>query len=367
MQSIPGNDSELMTDQDYQNIILKKVARTFALTIPQMPIALREAVSNAYLLCRITDTIEDETNLTPEQKLHFSQIFSEVIRGRASAGAFAEALHPLLSESMSIAERDLVKNTARIVRLTHGFPASQQTVIQRCVAIMASGMAYFQLNKSCTGLHDLMQMNRYCYYVAGAVGEMLTELCSQYSTEINERRQKMMVLAVSFGQGLQMTNILKDIWEDKKRGACWLPQDIFKDCGYDLSRMSHPEENQASFICGLEKLIAIAHAHLRNALEYVLLIPKREIGLRRFCLWAIGMALLTLRRIHKTPGFRSGQEVKISRRSVALTMAVSNLSIRSDRFIKFLFKQLARSLPAPVYHYYDDRIQDWRSVASEVS
>ncbi|NET50636.1 MAG: squalene/phytoene synthase family protein, partial [Merismopedia sp. SIO2A8] len=38
-------------------------------------------------------------------------------------------------------------------------------------------------------------MNRYCYYVAGVVGEMLTELFCDYSDKIAPRRAPMMELA----------------------------------------------------------------------------------------------------------------------------------------------------------------------------
>ena len=41
---------------------------------------------------------------------------------------------------------------------------------------------------------------------------------------------------------------------------------------------------------GLYRLIGISLAHLRNALSYTLLIPRQEIGIRKFCLWAIGLA-----------------------------------------------------------------------------
>lgn len=356
-----------MTDKEYQGYILQKVARTFALTIPQMPVELRETVANAYLLCRITDTIEDATGLTSEQKLYFSQIFAEVIKGCVAADAFAEALYPLLSKTASVDEQDLVKNTARIIRLTQSFPSQQQMAIQRCVTIMASGMAYFQIHKSSSSLEDLQQLNRYCYYVAGVVGEMLTELCCLYSARISAHRKEMMRLAVSFGQGLQMINILKDIWEDKQRGVCWLPGDIFKECGYDLHCMGKPDHNQAAFTLGLEKLIANAHGHLLNALAYVKLIPKQETGLRKFCLWAIGMAILTLRRIWKNPGFRSGSEVKISRRHVAAVVSVSGLAVRSDNVLRILFRWLANPLPTPIYdHSSDENIRNWQSIVSRL-
>ena len=48
-----------VSDEVYQDQILPHVSRTFALTIPQLPPGLRTAVTSAYLLCRIADTIED--------------------------------------------------------------------------------------------------------------------------------------------------------------------------------------------------------------------------------------------------------------------------------------------------------------------
>jgi hypothetical protein len=48
----------------YQDHILALVSRTFALTTPQLPAGLRSVVGNAYLLCRVADTIEDEAGWT---------------------------------------------------------------------------------------------------------------------------------------------------------------------------------------------------------------------------------------------------------------------------------------------------------------
>ena len=56
---------------------------------------------------------------------------------------------------------------------------------------------------------------------------MLTDLFCAYSPEIDARRSRLAPLSTSFGQGLQMTNILKDTWEDRRRGVCWLPRDVF--------------------------------------------------------------------------------------------------------------------------------------------
>ena len=85
---------------------------------------------------------------------------------------------------------------------------------------------------------------------------MLTDLFCDYSEEINTNKNELMKLAVSFGQGLQMTNILKDIWDDRARGACWLPRDIFEQEGFNLSELNEHNKNE-KFQRGLERLIAL--------------------------------------------------------------------------------------------------------------
>ena len=67
--------------------------------------------------------------------------------------------------------------------------------------------------------------------------------------------------------------------------------------------------------------------------------------MRKFCLWAIGMALLTLRKIHRNPGFSSGREVKISRRSVMTTVALTKTFVSNDRWLRRLFNIAAAGLP----------------------
>ena len=340
------SSSDGTTDGDlaYQAEILQDVSRTFALTIPQLPAALRDVVGNAYLLCRITDTIEDEPALSPSQKQAFAERFIDVVAGRAAVDPFARELGADLSASTTASEHDLIANTARVIRITHGFRAAQRDVLERCVRIMARGMAEFQQHATAAGLNDLPHLDRYCYHVAGVVGEMLTELFCNYSAEINERRDELLPLSVSFGQGLQMTNILKDVWDDRRRGACWLPRDIFLDAGFDLRSLA-AGHHDPRFADGLFTLAGIARGHLADALRYIQLIPAHETGIRRHCLWALGMAVLTLRRIHATPAFQAGREVKISRRSVRAVTVVTSTLVRSNLALHLLFKTLTCGLP----------------------
>jgi farnesyl-diphosphate farnesyltransferase len=331
-------------DLAWQDRILQGVSRTFALTIPQLPAPLSTTVGNAYLLCRIADTIEDDKHLPLAVKRAFADRFIGVVAGAEPAASFAAELHVLLSPTATDDERELIANTPAAIRITHSFALRQRAALERCIRIMADGMARYQEADVHCGLKDLPDMNDYCYYVAGVVGEMLTELFCAHSPQIDAKRAELAALAVSFGQGLQMTNILKDIWDDRQRGMCWLPRAVFARHGADLADAEHGLRGPG-FESALGELIGVARSHLANALRYTLLIPAHETGIRRFCLWALGMAVLTLRRINAQRAFTSGQDVKISRRSVRATILVSNLLTRHDALLRLTFRLAAAGLP----------------------
>jgi farnesyl-diphosphate farnesyltransferase len=357
-------DGARRADLEYQAAILPGVSRTFALTIPALPARLGCVVTNAYLLCRLADTIEDDIGLTNADKSVFHGRFVNVVEGNESAEAFAAALEPLLSTRVLDDERDLVRNTAKVVRVTHGFSQEEQAALIRCVRIMCSGMPEFQRRKSLKGLRDLEEMGSYCYFVAGVVGEMLTQLFCLHSAEINQHRDHLMQLAVSFGQGLQMTNILKDIWDDREAKACWLPRSVFGDDKFRLEALDEEHRSEA-FVAGLNKLVGVAHAHLRDAMEYTCLIPKREAGIRKFCFWAIGLAVMTLRKIHRNPAFTSGAEVKVSRRTVKATVVTTNLTLKSNRALRLIFARAADGLPLASPNSWRERAS--YGAATEVS
>ena len=339
------NSSKALDDAiHFQKHSLQGVSRTFALTIPQLPDELEIVIGNAYLLCRIADTIEDDRDMSFDLKQQYSEKFIAVVKGEMDAEKFARELHPQLSVAATDAEKELIANTAIVIQLTHSFNQRQRMALERCIRIMADGMVRYQDAESLDGVQDQAAMDEYCYFVAGVVGEMLTELFCDYSDEINQHYETLFKLSVSFGQALQMTNILKDIWDDFERGACWLPAEVFARHGFSL-RDLNPGSNDPAFEAGLGELIAVARQHLENALEYTLLIPAHETGIRKFCLWALGMAVLTLQNINQHRDFAHSNEVKISRNSVKKTIAATNLLVKRDQLLKLLFCYTAKGLP----------------------
>ena len=338
----PGNGTD--GDLAYQARILQAVSRTYALTIPALPDRLRPVVGNAYLLCRVTDTIEDEPGFSPAQKQVFWERLIEVVAGRGDAGSFGRDLAAALTPATPEPERELAAGARRILRVTARLRAPQRAAIERCIRVMSRGMAEFQRDPGSVGVKDLGQLDRYCYFVAGVVGEMLVELFCDYSQEIGDRRKELTALAVSHAQGLQMANILKDIWDDWENGACWLPDDVFRAAGFDLASLATGRA-APGFDEGLSRLVAITRGHLSNALRFILLIPRRETGIRRHLLWAVALAVLVLRRVHRSPSFLLGRSVRLSRFSVGVVVAVTSAAARRDRALRFLFRAATRGLP----------------------
>lgn len=326
-----------------QDRLLPGVSRTFALTIPQLPQGLRPAITNAYLLCRIADTVEDSAELAPDDKdRHYQRLLAALDDERA-AKDFVERLLATGTIRDPL-ERELIVETEGVLSAFRQLPESQRHALRTCVHTMCQGMARFEREKNPGGLADRGLLRDYCYVVAGCVGEMLTELFVDANPRLASQREELRELAVAFGQGLQMTNILKDVWDDRRRGICWLPRDVFMARGLDLERTDDWHAQEA-YQDGIRFLVAVAFHHLQQARDYTLRVPAAEVGIRRFCSWAIGMALYTLRNIAGNCGYTAGEQVKISRRRLRLIVATCNLSASSDRLLRLAFQAGSRGLP----------------------
>jgi farnesyl-diphosphate farnesyltransferase len=342
---VPRRASEPRAHVDWARV-LEGVSRTFAITIPALPDGLRDVVTNAYLLCRIADTVEDDPGIPIERKRRLHGEIFEALDGTRDADALGREIARELGDRPLPAERDLVCALPSVVEKARGFSETQLAAVSRCVRIMCDGMSRFPTGIGRRGLPDVATLHSYCYYVAGVVGEMLTALFCDHSEAVASRRAPLAALAVSFGQGLQMTNILKDVRDDFERGFCWLPRDVFDRAGFDLDDLSSGRDAPGDgFRRGMGELIALAHAHLRDALAYTLLVPREEPGIRRFCLRALFFAVLTLRKIDRRRAFAKASEIKISRRSVRLAIAASDLFTRSDAAIRALFAMGSVGLP----------------------
>jgi len=119
-----------------------------------------------------------------------------------------------------------------------------------------------------------------------------------------------------------------------------LPQAVFRDHGVSLDRLLSGAPSPAA-AAAFATLIAIAQWHLERGLRYTLAIPASQRGVRNFCLWALGMAMLTLRKLHA----RRCEPVRISRSAVRATIVFSRLFAGHDALLRWAFYRLSRGLP----------------------
>ncbi len=317
-----------MLSYEQQQRHLALVSRTFALTIPLIKGELADAIANAYLICRIADTMEDDPKLAPALKIKWLQRFaSELEAGFADDEALLrlqDEAAAQLKDSAVPAEYALCCELLAVLQRTRSYPSAVQRIIGHGAAVLAAGMAQ-QL--SSLQIKNLDDVDAYCYSVAGVVGELLAKLFAR--SDPSCPADKLFALSVSFGEGLQLTNILKDRATDAQRAVSFLPPP--KDGSSQTELLAH--------------YCALAQGHLQQAEDFTCLLSARCLyGVRFFCLLNIAMAVLTLRRIEKNP-LGTQAELKISRRSVKLLLLACSLCARFNFSLRLLLRLLRRGSP----------------------
>ncbi len=346
--------SRVESAEGFCRATLPEVSRTFALNIPLLPPPLDLAVTVAYLLCRIADTLEDESMASAAARRPLMDEFAHLCTLPAgwpsAAESFASSAVAALRPAAPVAEVRLVRGTPSVLQVVAQLPPWVRPAIARCVRDMTTGMADvmegLEQEGYGSGLRDLNETLTYCYYVAGTVGEMLTDLFAGYASTVAVLRPELQPRAAAFGRALQLTNILKDIREDAARGSCWLPRTLMARHGLTAENLlSH--DHRAAALELLDELVAVAHREAETSLEYTLLLPREEKGIRLFCLWPLFLALLTLRALHGNPEVFSGPAVKISRAAVKRVMVLTRALVDNDWALRVAFRTYTRGLPSP--------------------
>lgn len=321
---------------------LVKVSRTFSRPIELLPDELRAAVCCGYLLCRIADTVEDDAHLAPAQRDALFRALLDVLEEGHAPQSFtrlAGALHAVP------AELELARNLDQVLTVFHCLRPAMQAACASWCAELVRGMSIFARRRpdadGLVVLRTLPDLERYCYFVAGTVGQMLTELFLIEMPDISaERADNMRAFAEHFGLGLQLVNILKDQTEDLARNWCFIPQTLWQASGLTPRQLLDPDcHGQAH--AALEPLFARTRQYLRDALKFTLAIPADQPGMRLFCILPLWMAARTLRHAHRNDAmFVADQPVKISRDEVADIIQQALTSVGDDAALRAQFSRL---------------------------
>ena len=311
--------------------LLKQVSRLFYTTLVVVPADVRDQVSLAYLFARAADTIADTDLIDRPRRMDLlSQLKGQFIGDRIAWSQVQNIQRSLGSVQRNSAERVLLERLEDCFRLYLDFSPDDRRRIQRLMTTLTQGME-MDLNafpgqdvEDLTALKTLDDLDRYTYFVAGCVGEFWTDLmCAHRKALASWNVREMSEFGVRFGKGLQLTNVVKDIAHDLRKGRCYVPEALLSDVG--LKPRDLLEQNSLQrFRPVLGQLVRLAVEHLDQGWLYTMAVPRYETRLRLSCMWPILSAGESLKLVMNSPDLLNpAVYVKIPRSKVYQIMAMT--------------------------------------------
>jgi len=322
--------------------ILPRVSRSFALVIRWLPRRLDDAVMVSYLICRIADTIEDSLRPLPEKRRLLAAFADGLDSGRPEMPA----------DGYPGEYRCLMSRTDEVLECYRSLPPAARDIIRARVREMCSGMSRWCDRE----IRTLSDQNDYCYYVAGLVGLMLTDLFLAYGHVKERHHDQLRALAADFGLALQKVNILRDLRADLLEGRCYWPSEILERHGLSPATVLIPG-NVERALAAMKDLVEDHWAYLWKALRYLMQLPLGQLRLRIFCAIPLFMAESTVRFCEGNPAvFLGPRPVKIPGAQVR-GIVMRALSLGScNSYLQSWFRRWRRGIL--------DRVSPFHAVAS---
>lgn len=296
--------------------ILDDVSRTFAVPIKMIEKPRSVYVSVGYLLCRISDTIEDSPSIQIDKKNELFDIYKKAVLNPTNEDVlnlFIDECKKCMPENPEEPSHwKLVVNADRLFNVYSNFDDNIIQCIQDPVVEMIEGMKEF-CNKYPDGmrLNSYDELEEYCYYVAGTVGNMLSNIAI-YENNIEEN-QKIRIKAQKYGSLLQHVNITKDVYEDYiKENNIYIPKEELDS--HDIVQDSFIESDDSNLV--ITDMIDRTKNKINSARDYLEILSKYEKTNTRS--WSIPylLAVATLRELEDNTEKVLNGDVKIERDEV---------------------------------------------------
>ncbi|MEM4554949.1 MAG: squalene/phytoene synthase family protein [Candidatus Anstonellaceae archaeon] len=320
--------------------ILPSVSRSFALCIKILPKPLNQQMMVSYLFYRILDTIEDShADLRIKEEL-FSKVLALFAAQEAKAEDISRCRNDLLSKLDYTYEKVLLENLESVVRVFYSHPKEIRNAILARGKTMAAGMLKFQRKK----IETFADQNRYSYYVAGVIGHLFNDLLFLNGIISLHLKKRLRFYARQFGLALQKINILRDIAHDISQNRYFWPESIMKKYGLSYATLCDADKRQAALKV-LRIQIYNAITYLYSAMKYILLLPKRAVRVRMFCLIPLFMAIESYAKcIDNHEIFDPSKKIKISRSQVYDIVAKSRLwGSSNERLVNWFLAKMSQA------------------------
>lgn len=322
--------------QEYYEL-LRATSRTFAVGIEALPSPLRDAITVAYLVLRVSDYFEDSPTLSGERKEALLDSWARLVRSAGDGPPPPDRIRRL-EEAVAEADHALPDHQAArqagfVLEGLTGLPSPLRQPIQRHTADTTLGMARWV--RRGPDFPDEEALDEYMFEVAGRVGLLLTDTFAAFSPAIARDRESLDRTAVSFGLGLQTVNVIRGLHEDPRRGWSFVPRTVLPEGATDpdgfLDPRTLPREEQEAI---LDFLTRKAARHVSDALAYCQALPRRERGIRLFC---IIPAVLASRTVQISAG-----NLQVFQRGVKVTRPQVRRIVLAARFFWFSNARLHR-------------------------
>jgi farnesyl-diphosphate farnesyltransferase len=322
---------------DRLNDILKRVSRSFYLSLRILPQSLRIPISLAYLFARAADTIADTASISPGERLALMEQFRSLFRTYDATLLPTFGVAPGESQP-NRAERELLVTLDQWFAAFHTCHGDDQARISRLILTLTQGMVMDltvfppERNGYIAALKTRQDLDQYTYYVAGCVGEFWTEMHMAHRRSLAGWDPEVMrARGVCFGKGLQLTNILRDLAHDLRNGRCYLPGVELTARGLTPAQLLDPAATTAVRPI-IRNLLALTREHYRTGWAYTQAIPRREVRMRLACMWPLLIGVRTLDLVARADNLLDPRvTLKIPRHAVYRVLLSSSLGVFSNR------------------------------------
>ncbi len=331
--------------------LLKRVSRSFYLSLAILPRSVRGPVGFAYLFARAADTIADTRLISREERLRHLETFRDELWEKLPS-RLDEIVRACTGPNPHAGERELLRRLPECFARFRALDEADRNRVWRLLFTITEGMIWDlktfpgEDEGRLQALERRQELDRYTYYVAGCVGEFWTEIHVAHRPRLAAWNvEAMKAQGVRFGKGLQMTNVLRDLARDLRHGRCYLPLTDLARLGLEPADLLDPGAIRRAQPLVME-LLALTLDHYDAGWDYTLAIPPAEWRMRLACAWPLLIGLRTLGLVAESPNLLDPrQEIKIPRSMVYSILFRSLLLIRSNRLLAAEAKRLRARIP----------------------
>ncbi|MEF8786616.1 MAG: phytoene/squalene synthase family protein [Haloarculaceae archaeon] len=298
---------------------VQDVSRTFAITISELDEPMARDICVGYLVCRVADTIEDDDRIPPAEKARLLRSYHRAIDGDEDADgmAFQSEAAAWIPDDPD-ADWQVVANTDRVLSTFYQLEADARERIRPPVCELVDGMAMFVDRYAEEGglrIKTIEELEEYCWYAAGTVGTLVTNLVSQnaepaVADQLDEN-------ARAFSLLLQLVNVAKDVTVDyEEENNVYLPEAWLDEAGVTAEDIGAGRSVDA-LASVVKRVTDHAAGYLDGGQAWLEAMPERRGN--TLAAWAVPylLAVGTIRELRQRPrDVITDGGVKISREEV---------------------------------------------------